>query len=116
MLPCIHAQGHWIVSVYVVEVMPIRQPGGPLDEDLPSSSGRSILPVLTNRCQPEEVAFVLVLLTPLQHPVVCHHLLKAFISDSAFELDERFHLVCGSLLGELCVLNVGPGLFSGFIG
>ena len=116
MFPCIHAQCHWIVTIYVVEVMPLRQPGGPQDKDLPSSFGQSILPVSTNRCQPEEVAFVLVLFTPLQHPVVCHHLFKAFISDSAFELDERFHLVCGSLLGELCILNVSSGLFSRFIG
>ena len=46
----------------------------------------------------EELSFVLVLIAPLQHPVVGEDLLKALIANSALESKEGFHFVSCALL------------------
>ena len=60
----------------------------------------------------EEAIGVLVLIAPLQHPVVCHDLFEALVPNAAFETDERLGFVCCLILKEFGIIDPGSNLFS----
>ena len=66
--------------------------------DLVSTLGVVALAVSHNGDKTEEFALVFVVVTPLEHTVVSHDLLKAFISNTALEFEKRFHFISGALL------------------
>ena len=66
--------------------------------DLASSFGIAALAMPHNGNKTEEFAFVFVVVAPLEHAVVGHDLLKAFIPNTALEFEERFHFVSSALL------------------
>ena len=79
---------------------------------LPTSFRSGILTMADEAVDDEEPIGVLVLITPLQHPVVCHDLLKALVPNAAFEVDEGLGFICCSILKEFRIINPGSNLFS----
>ena len=68
---------------------------------------------MTNKAVDDEESIgILVLITPLQHSVVCHDLIEALVSNAALETDERFGFIRCPILQELSIINPGSNLFS----
>ena len=84
--------------------------------DLVSSLGIVVLAMPHNGHKAEEFTLVFVVVAPLEHAIVGHDLLKAFISNTALEFEERFHFVSSALLWKFCALNLGANLLSFMVG
>ena len=88
MLECAHSQSNRIIAKDVGDIFPCQQSGIPQHMHLPTSFRSGILTMADEAVDDEEPIGVLVLITPLQHLVVCHDLLKALIPNAAFETDD----------------------------
>ena len=60
----------------------------------------------------KETVSILMLITPLQHSVVCHDLLETLVSDATLEANKRLGFICSSILEEFGTVDPGTNLFS----
>ena len=84
--------------------------------NLVSSFGIVSLVMPNDGNKTEEFALVFVMVAPLEHPIVGHDLLKAFFSNTTFELEEGLHFISSVSLWELGTLNLCTNLLSFVIG
>ena len=89
-LLCIHRDGNGIAFDCRSQLVPGCSARTPSDENIPSTFRMSVLLVVGNLHDLKEAVLKSVLVTPVEHSVVRHDLLEAFVPCFAFETQQRF--------------------------
>ena len=83
--------------------------------NLPTSLSTIAFAVTDNAVDDEETIGSLVLVTPLEHAIICHDFVESLVTNLAFESYQPLGCIGSPFPKEFCILDLCADLFSFFI-